>query len=129
VEKVKIEPRFTDNGDGTVTDNTTGLTWQQRDDGARRTWAEAMEYAKKLTLAGHTDWRLPTVRELGGIVDYSRRNPAIDAAFFPGTSSSGYWSSSSYAYNTYNAWIVYFNDGYVNYNYKTNNYYARCVRL
>jgi len=100
----KLKTRFTDNGDGTVTDNTTGLMWQKQDDGEQRTWKEAMAYAKALALAGHTDWRLPTVAELVGIVDYRRHSPAIDTAVFPGTASSGYWSSSSYASSTDGAW-------------------------
>ncbi len=83
--------RFTDNGDGTITDNDTGLMWQQQDDGIERTWQDAITYCDALTLAGHDDWRLPTVEELGRIVDYSKHDPAINKVF-TATSSAGYWS-------------------------------------
>jgi hypothetical protein len=51
---------FIDNSDETITDRATGLMWQQADDGKSRDWEEALEYAEKLELAGHTDWRLPS---------------------------------------------------------------------
>ena len=98
MKKSKIfEPavNFTDNGDGTVTDNTTGLMWQKQDDGVRRTWDQALEYCKGLSLGGHSDWRLPTVKELQSIVDYAKHNPAIDTMFFPDTKASVYWSSTT----------------------------------
>jgi len=77
---------FVDNGDGTVTDNATGLVWQQADDGVSRDWENALSYAENLNLAGHSDWRLPNAKELQSIVDYSRcpdltNSPAIDPIF------------------------------------------------
>jgi hypothetical protein len=75
-----------DNGDGTVTDQSTGLMWQQADDGTVRNWLVSLDYAENLTLAGHDDWRLPNAHELQSIVDYSRSvqssgSPAIDPVF------------------------------------------------
>ncbi len=70
---------FTDNGNDTVTDTTTGLMWQQGDSGEGVSWEEALAYAETLDLGGHDDWRLPNAKELQSIVDYSRS---------PGTSSS-----------------------------------------
>jgi len=122
------EPRFTDNGDGTVSDNSTGLMWQQQDDGALRNWESALGYCEDLTLAGHTDWRLPDIKELRSIVDNTRYSPAIDLTYFPNTKSSWYWSSSTYAYYSNSAWRVYFYYGDVSLNDKTNTYYVRCVR-
>ncbi|MFW6163421.1 MAG: DUF1566 domain-containing protein, partial [Planctomycetota bacterium] len=77
---------FHDNGDGTVTDRATGLTWQQADSGRGMNWQEALAYAEGLTLAGHDDWRLPNAKELQSVVDYSRspdatRSAAIDPIF------------------------------------------------
>lgn len=66
---------FVDNGDGTVTDRATGLMWQKADDGRKRNWREALDYAESLSLAGHNDWRLPNAKELQSIVDY-KRSPA-----------------------------------------------------
>lgn len=77
---------FMDNGDGTVADRATGLTWQQEDSGMAMNWAEALSYCETLDLAGHGDWRLPNAKELQSIADYSRSpassgSPALDPLF------------------------------------------------
>lgn len=77
---------FVDNGDGTVSDNATGLMWQQADDGTSRNWEESLAYAENLEFATYSDWRLPNAKELQSIVDYSRspqttNSPAIDPVF------------------------------------------------
>lgn len=64
--------RFHDNGDGTITDQTTGLQWSRMDSAEGMNWQEALSYAENLKLAGHNDWRLPNTKELHYIVDYSR---------------------------------------------------------
>ncbi len=64
--------RFVDNGDGTITDHATGLTWTQTDSQHGMNWLEALEYAESLDYAGHGDWRLPNAKELQSIVDYTR---------------------------------------------------------
>ncbi|MCP5522882.1 MAG: DUF1566 domain-containing protein [Verrucomicrobiales bacterium] len=74
---------FVDNGNGTVTDHATGLTWQKADSGQGMNWQAALAYAENLNLGGHDDWRLPNAKELQSIVDYSRspdttQSPAID---------------------------------------------------
>ena len=71
---------FVDNEDGTVTDNATGLMWQQSDDGNTYDWEEAMSYCENLNLAGYSDWRLPNVKELQSIVDYTRSPQATGTA-------------------------------------------------
>jgi hypothetical protein len=78
--------QFVDNHDTTISDNATGLMWQQTDDGIGRDWQHALAYAENLTLAGHSDWRLPNAKELQSIVDYTRspsatNSPAIDPLF------------------------------------------------
>jgi hypothetical protein len=78
--------QFEDNGDGTVTDRATGLTWTKADSGKGMNWADALAYAESLELAGHDDWRLPDAKELQSIVDYERcpdvtGSPAIDPVF------------------------------------------------
>ena len=80
------ENQYLNNGDGTVTDQATGLMWQQSDDGTGRNWEEALAYAENLNMAGYSDWRLPNVHELQSIVDYTRslqetNSPAIDPIF------------------------------------------------
>ncbi len=124
---------FEANGDGTVTDHATGLMWQQADSGVGMDWEEALAYAENSTLAGYDDWRLPNVRELQSIVDYthspsaedeSNKGPAIDTDFFeiteiaPGTTEYNpdygyYWTGTSAYFNPgdpayYYAWYVAF---------------------
>jgi len=123
---------FTDNLDGTVTDNVTGLVWQQEDDDQTRNWEGALAYCEDLDLAGHSDWRLPDVKELLSIVDNTRYNPAIDTTVFPGTDSSHYWSSSTFAIfdfqYSYPAFYVYFDYGSVDFTVKGVTILVRCVR-
>jgi hypothetical protein len=126
---------FIDNGNGTVTDTSTGLMWQQDTAPGSYNWQQALAYCESLTLAGHHDWRLPNRNELQSLIDYNRYNPAINTDYFPDTVSCDpwpflchYWSSTTLANNPYYAWVVYFYDGYVGYNYKSGHYYVRAVR-
>ena len=77
-------------------------------------------------LCAASDWRLPTVKELEGIVDFGSVNPTIDLEYFPNTPSSPFWSSSPTAYPVDHAWSVEFYDGIAAY---TPNAYALPVRL
>lgn len=79
------------NGDGTVTDLVTGLMWQQ-DYSGKMSYSEAVAMAGSFELAGHSDWRLPTIKELYSLIDFSgedvdpmsssANNPFIDTAYF-----------------------------------------------
>lgn len=120
-------PSYTDNGDGSITDTVTGLVWQKQGDATKRTWDASNAYCSSLNISGLTGWRLPTRMELLTIVDYGTFGPSVNAVFFPGTFSSGYWSSSDYANDTTKAWSVYFQNGYTNGNFKTTSFYVRCV--
>jgi hypothetical protein len=71
---------FVDNGDGTITDNATGLMWTQDDNGEGLDWERALAYAENSTFASYSDWRLPNVKELQGIVDYAYSPSATDAS-------------------------------------------------
>ncbi len=104
-------PSYTDNSDGTVTDNNTGLMWQQEDDDIVRSWDAAISYCTSLSLAGHSNWRLPDIKKLSGIVDFSVHDPAIDVTYFPNTNSFPYWSSTTVASSSSSAWRVLFNGG------------------
>jgi len=78
--------KYIDSKDGTITDKATGLMWQKADSKEGMDWEGALKYAESLTLAGHSDWRLPNAKELQSIVDYTRspstsRTPAIDPLF------------------------------------------------
>jgi hypothetical protein len=100
---------FTNNANGTISDNATGLMWSLADSGEGMTWEDALSYAENASLAGYDDWRLPNVKELQSIVDYSEApsvtgNPAINGIFEcssiiseAGTSDYPYyWSSTTH---------------------------------
>ncbi len=109
-----IQPAYQDNGDGTVTDLNTGLMWQRTPSFEHYTWAQATVYARSLGLAGHDDWRVPTVKELYSIVaftgDQHDLRPYLDTDYFdfeyPDTAQgyrimdAQYWSSNKYVGRT-----------------------------
>jgi len=101
---------FANNGNGTISDNATGLMWMQDDSQTGMNWEEALSYAGNLEFAGHSDWRLPDAKELQSIVDYSRspgttNSAAIDPLFnaTPIVNEAGetdyafYWSSTTHS--------------------------------
>jgi hypothetical protein len=120
-------PSFTNNDDGTVTDNNTNLMWQSQDDGSSRSWSEAESNCSNLTLADYSDWRLPETEELQTIVDYGPISTAIDTSYFSSTSRAYYWSNTDVVSST-RAWIVSFDAGTVDNSEKSDNYKSRCVR-
>ncbi len=87
-------PGYTDNSDGTVTDNVTGLVWQQSPDTAgdgdidasdKLSYTAAISYCANLSLAGHDDWQLPTIKQLYSLIDFS----GVDPSGYEGTDTSG----------------------------------------
>lgn len=107
--------RYTVSGAGaaaTVLDTKTKLTWQQTPASTPLAWADAKTYCAGVgsTLNG-TGWRLPTVKELLTLVDYSGTMPAIDATAFPDTPNTFFWSSTPLASSAVDAWDVVFGDG------------------
>jgi hypothetical protein len=119
--------RFIDNGNGTVSDSTNGLVWQQADDSQTRKWAEAIAYCQNLTLADKKDWRLPTRQELKSIVDDARSSPAINTTYFT-INGTRYWSSSTYDDNPELACFVFFKNGSIACCDTINAFLVRCVR-
>ena len=116
---------------GVVHDSTTKLEWQDdySDNGGdikSATWKSAIDYCEALSLDGG-GWRLPNIRELESLVDDSKYNPSINDVF-EFTGSDDYWGSTSLAYLSNGARIVFFGNGLVNYNLKVNSLYVRCVR-
>ena len=101
---------FEDNNDGTITDKATGLMWMKDDNGKGVTWEEALTYAENYEYDGYNDWRLPNIKELQSILDYSRspsttNSAAIDPIFNTSqiTNEAGevdypwYWSGTTHA--------------------------------
>lgn len=76
---------FVDNGDGTISDLATGLMWMKDDYGQSIMWEEALAYCENMEFAGYDDWKLPNVKELHSIVDYSGVYPAVNPKFFNST--------------------------------------------
>ena len=122
---------FTDNGDGTITDSTTGLVWDKCSRGqvwdnttppgtctgtaSTHDWAAALAQATAANAASHrgqADWRLPNRTELESLVQINAASPAIDGTYFPATPSNWYWTSTTFAPNPAVAWFVFFVDGY-----------------
>ena len=87
---------YIDNKDRTITNTTTGLMWQAVTPIESMSWQDARKYCKSLELAGYRDWRLPTIKELISIVEYSRSYPALNPVF--GSWSVPCWSSTTYHY-------------------------------
>ncbi|MCP4707406.1 MAG: DUF1566 domain-containing protein, partial [Planctomycetes bacterium] len=128
-----------DNGDGTVTDNLTKLIWRQDINccGGRRTWAPALTDCNSLAdgSCGLTDgsvaggWRLPSIKELQSLIGYANFNPALPSGHpFTGVQPNYYWSGTTYADRTDNAWGVYMLDGFVIYGNKTQRVFVWPVR-
>jgi hypothetical protein len=111
-------------------DPETGLEWQLESPG-KMTWYEAQEYARSLALDGSSDWRLPTAAELETLIDrktlFERMRPIVREEV-PFRDTLSYWSSTTFAPNTYSAWIVMFDGAYILSYYKSSAYHVRCVR-
>jgi hypothetical protein len=119
---------FTDNGDGTISDNYTGLLWQKIPNSSTLTWEEALIYAKGLSLAGKSGWRLPNIRELQSLNDEKLFKPSFNKYFFPNVLSGNFWSSTSQVNSPTRAWDLNVDYGIVSYNEKTIRENVLCVR-
>lgn len=114
------DPRFFDNGDGTVTDELTGLIWLKNANCTNGTkiWSASLTFANSLYDGWTGDcglsdgssagaWRLPNVRELHSLIDFARTNPALPAGHpFTGVQMSYYWSSTKELISANHAWVV-----------------------
>ena len=110
-------------------DDKTGLTWQDDTDAKdiKKDWQGAIDLCHSLHLAGHDDWRLPSVKELQGIIEMSQDSSNKKRFKYIG-GSGYYWSSSAHESSEEFAWMMNFKRGYEYNNYKTYERYVRCVR-
>lgn len=113
---------FTDNGDGTVTDTTTGLMWSRCSIGqtwsvensnctgnaTAMTWQEALQVTYGYEFATRNDWRLPNIKELITITEKACVRPSINETIFPQTTSDDYWTSTPSVSDLTMAWVVAF---------------------
>jgi hypothetical protein len=142
---------FTDNGDGTITDNVTKLMWEKlSDDGSIHDWDNTYTWTAAVTgkmaalnaasFAGHNDWRLPNQFELYSLDNLGVEAPATYDAFNHAcvlsctvatcscTQPSYYWSSTTQKHSPPRAWRVDFSGGGALSDAKLNSYYVRAVR-
>ena len=142
---------YVDNGDGTITDLNTGLTWEKKsvdgtihDRDTTYVWSDAFTIfiagLNTTSFAGHTDWRLPNAKELQSIMNYENTNPSVAPAFntacLPGcsvltcscTKAADHWSATTNANVPINAWRGDFFAGFIRPGDKTGGNFVRAVR-
>ena len=118
--------RYVDNGDGTVTDNATGLMWMQNVVSEGMSWDTAVAYCDNLVTNGYSDWRLPSVAQDGGAAELdtlfrANGNPSgawegLEGTPFTGQQGYWFWSGTSNASNASYAWSVEMSGGAVIWN-------------
>jgi len=106
---------FTDNGNGTITDNHTGLVWQKIQPSSGMTWEAALSYTRNLSLGGKSDWRLPNVRELQSLNEVTLSKPSFDRNYFTNVLAGSYWSSTTMFQTASLAWDINVDYGIVSY--------------
>ncbi len=102
--------------------------WQYAEELQQRTWVEALAYCEDLELAGFTDWRLPSIKELQSIINYGRSYPAIDQEYFgresyalEGRDHWQFWSATPW-------YILYMDVGLIGNDYPQSSSWVRAVR-
>ena len=121
-----------------VTDNLTGLMWTEDANapgpsacgsGIYMTWQSALDYVKCLNnnnYLGYSDWHLPNINELESLINANEPNQAtwLNTQGFSNVQADYYWSSSTYASFTSNAWVVYMSYGYVSHSGYKSSFYS-----
>lgn len=133
------EAVFTENGDGTVTDNRSGLIWLKEANAFGRVdWDNAIQSAETLADGSHGlqdgsvagDWRLPSREELRDLAYNHREHPELpDGHPFNSVQTGNYWSKEPHGEDPLRAWVVYINRNRINCTRKTGNYFAWPVRM
>ena len=118
---------YTDNKNGTITDNCTGLMWIKdamgpgANNGTAMTWEQAVDFCNNLDFAGYTDWRLPNYKELVSIIDYSKKDPPVVPDCFENIKPEIYWTSTGEVYYPggpgylYEVYLINFETGEMSY--------------
>ncbi|MBI4588803.1 MAG: DUF1566 domain-containing protein [Candidatus Rokubacteria bacterium] len=122
-------------GPDAVLDNETGLVWDRSTAlaglgaGGNFDWNSAHVHCNTLKNGSRTGWRLPTLQELGSLVDLSESNPSLPSGHpFFNVGGFSYWSATSSSYSPNLAWFVSFFDGSQKVDFKYVEHGAWCVR-
>jgi hypothetical protein len=126
-------------GNAAVFDRETGRVWERSpgdvdgdgdvDDDDRRNWYSALSHCYTLEIGGRKGWRLPTIEELASLVDTSQAAPTLPASHpFTNVQSFFYWSATTSATLTSTAWGVFFSNGNVVFDVKSDSIFVWCVR-
>jgi hypothetical protein len=121
-------PRFTDKGNGTIRDNVTGLIWLKNADCPNGVliWQDALDFVAGINSGANdcgdtsrkgshqTDWRVPTVKEVFTLLDYSQFDPAVPPHPFSNLTMADYWTSTTFAFDPDWAWSVAVDRGFLN---------------
>ena len=133
---------FTVSSNGLVQDKNTGLMWMRCSYGqtwesstascigspVQITWQDALQLSVEATFGGHTDWRLPNVKELATIVEKQCVDPSTNPTLFPATVAENYWTATTVTGNESAAWAVAFYNGKNNTKDKLLDLHVRLVR-
>ncbi len=120
---------FTDNEDGTITDNRTDLMWQKGFSELAWNWEYAHTYCEELELAGYNDWSLPDIDQLNSMMGVSFRYTGANPKYFDYPDDVGwFWSSTTDEEVAALAYAVYITNGYEDSNVKIFLSRVRCVR-
>ena len=132
------DPRFTDNLDGTISDNLTQLIWDKNANRfGKRTWAQALCDCNNLAdndddlndRSVPNDWRLANVNELQSLLDRGQYKPALPEGHpFSGVKSDRYWTSTTFTNVLTRVWEVDLSNGEVGSIKKNKRMYFWCVR-
>lgn len=140
VDETTPTDNFVDNGDGTISDPSTGLMWMQcsvgqtwnsgvcEGDASELTWQQALQAAHGLTFANQTGWRVPNIKELATISERSCVRPSINETLFPNTPSDDYWTSTPSVVDANRAWVIAFFNSSNSIKQKNLFVFARLVR-
>ena len=127
--KQYIQNDYVDNGDGTITDRATGLMWQQSGSDKYMNYDDAKTYIDDLNrsrLAGHSDWRLPTIPELMSLLEPTKKNG--DLYIDPVFDNKQSWCWSADSRDSGSAWLVLFYGGEVHWSLHASYVFVRAVR-
>lgn len=138
--ELETNEQYIVNNDGTITDNINGLMWtscnlgqtwngnQCVGDITPYDWSEALTVSETATVADHSDWYLPNVKELFSLSQLDCAFPAIDETLFPNTGYAAYWSSSHNNNDATQAWTIEFYRGEPVLYEKSRSNFVRLVR-